>query len=77
MQLSGRETSLGSTAAAATVEDLAMGPNGEWWVRYANGDWRIRGGADGMYSAMDKLKAKGKDIASVRFGNRYTWAILY
>lgn len=77
MQINGRMTSLGSTAAAATIEDLAIGPNGEWWVRYANGDWRAGGHSSSCSRALNKLMQRGEDIVSVRFGEHYSWAILY
>lgn len=67
----------GEHAPEAAVVDLAIGPNGEWWVRYANGDWLVRDVSDRMIEAVEELNDDGVSIVSMRFGKDFTWAITY
>ena len=76
-QVHGRMHSMPNGARAATVEEVAVGPEGEWFVRYANGDWRANLAGRGMREAMDELQAQGDDVVSVAFGYDDTWAIRY
>lgn len=73
----GRRTSMGADAAAATVEGVALGPSGEWWVRYANGDTKKGGLCDSMQVAYAHIRSQGHEVASVVFGCNNSWAIRY
>lgn len=70
-QLNGRQKSLPG------VEDLGIGPNGEWWVRFLNGSWRANGLSDSCSDAIDELQADGHEIGSIAFGHDWSWAIRY
>lgn len=70
-QLNGRQKSLPG------VETLSIGPHGEWFVRFLDGSWRSNGMAAGCSLKIAKLQQQGHDIASVVFGEDWTWAILY
>lgn len=77
LQISGRMGCFGEHVPEATVADLAIGPNGEWWVRYVNGDWLVQDGSDSMIEAVEGLKENGESIVSMRFGKDFTRAITY
>ncbi|GAB4822344.1 hypothetical protein N2152v2_009390 [Parachlorella kessleri] len=70
-KLNGRQKSLPG------VEQLAIGPSGEWFVRFLNGDWRMDGHSDECASAADELQADGYAILSVMFGDDWSWCIQY
>lgn len=70
-QLNGRQKSLPG------VEFLAIGPEGEWFVRFLDGSWKVRLVTDGCTNAIEELQAQGCDVLKVVFGGDSSWAIVY
>ena len=57
------------------VEFLSCGPEGEWFVRYANGSWKANGLQGYCSPRLHNLQSQQRDVLKVLFGEG-TWAIL-
>ena len=70
-KLNGRQRSLPG------VESLSVGPNAEWFVRFADGSWRANGLPDDCSDTVADLQRQGRDIARIVFGDDDAWAVLF
>lgn len=59
------------------VAFASLGPNEEWFVRFADGGWKIDGGTSNLYEKMDEIEEDGGDIKQVHFGSRGNWVLRY
>lgn len=70
-QLNGRRKSL------SPPDEVTLGPNGEWFVRFENGDWQCGNHCDACYRAVDEIHNMGKEVVHMAFGHDDTWLITY
>ena len=75
-KLSGRQYQ-GISYSLPGVEQLAIGPHGEWFVRFLDGNWEIDDHSDECASAVGELQANGFSILGVMFGEDWSWCIQY
>jgi hypothetical protein len=60
------------------VEEVTMGPKGEYFIRFDDDDWNIGGHCQSCDNAIRKLeKEMGKRIVHVLFGHDDNWIITY
>ncbi|GBF97188.1 hypothetical protein Rsub_10049 [Raphidocelis subcapitata] len=59
------------------VEFLSLGPNDEWFVRFLNGKGYVAGHSELCQETMAKLKAKGRSVLKIMYGEGGTWAIVH
>jgi hypothetical protein len=59
------------------VEFLSCGPEGEWFVRFADGRWDHGGVPDGCAFSMSRLHEQECDVLQVLFGDYGAWGIVY
>ena len=69
--LNGRQKSLPG------VEQLAVGPNGEWFVRFLNGSVRMAVQTTSCAATIEELQQAGHSILSVLFGEDWSWCVQY
>jgi hypothetical protein len=68
---------IGRQKSRAGVEFLAVGPEGEWFVRFLDGGWRADDITDGCSETLHELDKQGWSILKVLFGHNGSWAIIY
>jgi hypothetical protein len=77
-QVNGRINSMPAGAPGATVRQLAIGPNEEWYVRYANGDWRANNFSSEIRDSIDKIHAESGYVTNMSLdGSSCCWLIRY
>lgn len=69
--LKGRKSSL------PEVQNVNLGPQGEWFVRFEDGSWSCSGMTDLCDETIDEIKGKGGKISEILFGQDDTWMIRY
>jgi hypothetical protein len=53
-----------------------MGPEGEWFVAYANGSWRANGYDEDVGDAIARAQVEG-EVRRVLFGEDETYFVAY
>jgi len=69
--LTGRKKSL------PKVQNVNLGANGEWFVRFEDGDWRCNGHTTKCDETLDEIDDDGGTVHEVLFGVHHTWMIRY
>jgi hypothetical protein len=68
---------IGRQKSRARVEFLAVGPEGEWFVRFLDGGWKAGGLAERCSEVLNDLHTKGWSIQKVLIGHDESWVIVY
>jgi hypothetical protein len=61
------------------VDDVSLGPEGEWFVRWTDGTWKSGGCPTDLDNKLDKLKRTGHgcSVKKVLFGPSQSWFLRY
>lgn len=59
------------------VENVNLGPGGEWFVRFKDGHWSSVGGTSRLSQLIDEIHIDGASVQEILFGHRHTWVMRY
>ena len=59
------------------IDDVSLGPKGEWFARWTDGSIKIGGMSDALSSKWKELISQGHSIKQVLFGPGDTYFIRY
>jgi hypothetical protein len=57
------------------IDDVSLGPDGEWFVRWKDGSWKGGGYSDNISDKLDELKQHS--IKKILFGPSESWFVRY
>ena len=60
-----------------TIDEVSLGPNGEWFVRWTDGSWKADGLPEHLDAKLAKFGRGSSNIRQILFGPSDTWFIRY